>query len=144
MIISVTTLSVQSPAQTAAPAPDPVGNAWKARAEVAATRLAAAGLDACDKAVELAFLKPNQVTSGSQRNFELLIEIDSQAMVASYSYSGQRLTSFALLALPPGWLAVQKGDSRNLNLLVTGSGCSFNLCTVDPFPAGACAEQPAR
>ena len=142
LVCVVTILTAQSSAQ--APAPDLVGNAWKLRTEAATKKLAAAGLDKCDKGLELAFQHPNEVTSGKQRSFELMIEIDKQAMAASYSYEGQRLTSFVLLALPPGWLAVQKTDSKTLNILVADSNCSFELCTNDPFTAGPCAEQPKR
>jgi len=137
----VTVFTSQSPAQTGASVPDPVGAAWKARAGTAAKRLATAGLDQCDKAVELAFRQPNEVASGTQRSFELLIEIDRQALVASYSYERQRLNSFALLALPPGWLAVQKSDSKTLNILVVGANCSFDLCTGDPFTTGPCQQK---
>jgi len=141
-IVCVITLFVsQSPAQTPDSTSDPVGNAWKTRAEVATKKLAAPGLDKCDKAVELAFQSPNVVTSGKQRNFELLIDIDGLAMVASYSYTGQQLNSFVLIVLPPEWLAVQKTDSKTLNVLVADSNCTFDLCTNDPFTPGPCAER---
>jgi hypothetical protein len=140
MVCGVTIFLAQSPAHSADTAPDAVGKAWKARAEAATKKLAAPGLDKCDKGVELAFHKPNEVTSGKQRSFELPVEIDKQTMVASYSYEGQRLTSFILLELPPGWLAVQKTDSKSLNILVTDSNCSFYLCTNDPFAAGPCKQ----
>jgi hypothetical protein len=140
VVCLVTMLQVQLPAQAADSAADTVEQAWKARAEAATKRLASPGLDRCDRGLELAFQQPNQVTSGTQRSFELPIEIDRQAMVASYIYAGQRLTSFALLALPSGWLAVQKADSKTLNILVTSANCSFELCTSDPFAAGACAK----
>jgi hypothetical protein len=136
----VTVLLAQSPAQSADSAPESVGKAWKARAEAATKKLASPGLDKCDKAVELSFQQPNEVTSGTKRSFELMIEIDKQAMVASYSYEGQRLTAFVLLALPPGWLAIQKTDSKNLNILVVSANCSFDLCTRDPFTPGPCQE----
>src|SRR6266567_4550656 len=123
VVCVVTIFLAQSPAQTVDSAPDIAGKAWKARAEAATKKLAASGLDKCDKGLELAFQQPNEVTSGIHRNFELMIEIDKEAMVASYSYEGQRLTSFVLLALPPGWLAVQKTDSKTLNILVSDSNC---------------------
>ena len=144
MVCVVTLFLAQSPAQTPDPAPDSVGKAWKTRTESAMKKLAAPGLDKCDKGLELAFQYPNEVTTGTQRSFELLIDIDGQAMVASYSYEGKRMSTFALLALPPGWLAVQKADSKTLNILVTGSNCSFDLCTNDPFTTGPCAEQRTR
>jgi len=144
MVCVVTFLLAQSPAQSADPAPDPVAKAWKARADAAAKKLAAPGLDKCDKAVELAFQENNVVIEGTKRNFELLIEIDKQAMVAAYSYEGQQLTSFVLLALPSGWLAVQNKDSKTLNILVAAASCSFDLCTHDPFTVGPCTEQLKR
>jgi len=144
MVCLVTVFLAQSPAQALDPAADIVGKAWKTRAEAATKRLATAGLDKCDKGLELAFQQPNEVASGKQRSYELPIEIDNQSMVASYTYAGQQLTSFALLALPPGWLAVQNTGSKTLNILVAGSGCSFDLCTNDPFTAGPCAEQQTR
>lgn len=131
----------QSSAQPVATAPDLVGSAWKTRAETATRKLALPGLDKCDKGVELAFQQFREVALSKKRNFELLIEIDKQEMVASYSYEGQRLDSFILLALPPEWLAVQKTDSKTLNILVAGSNCSFDLCMNNPFTAGPCAEQ---
>lgn len=140
----ITIFSVQAQAQPAVPAPDLVGNAWKARAESATKKLVAAGLDKCDKGLEAAFQQPNEVVSGRQRSFELLIEIDNQAMVASYTYEGPRMTSFALLAVPPGWLAVQKPENRALNILIAAANCSFELCTIDPFASGACAGQQTR
>lgn len=134
----------QSSAQPVNTAPDLVGTAWKTRAETATKKLALPGLDKCDKGIELAFQQFREVTSGKKRNFELMIEIDKQAMVASYSYEGQLLYSFVLLDLPPGWLAVQKTGSKTLNILVADSNCSFDLCTNDPFTAGPCAEQGKR
>jgi hypothetical protein len=141
-IVCVVTLFLsQSLAQTPNSGPDPVGNAWRSRAEVATKKLAAPGLDKCDKAVELAFQHPNEVTSGKLRSFELLIEIDSESMVASYSYAGQKLTSFVLIVLPPDWLAVQKAESKTLNIVVEDSKCTFGLCTNDPFITGPCGER---
>ena len=131
----------QASAQSAEPTPDLVGKAWKNRAETAARKLAVPGLDKCDKGVELAFQQFREVSLNKKRNFELMIEIDKEAMAAAYSYEGQRLDSFVLLALPPGWLAVQKTNSKTLNLLVAESNCSFDLCMNDPFTAGPCAEQ---
>ena len=144
MVCVVTIFLAQSSAQTPDSAPDLVGNAWRSRAEVATKKLAAPGLDKCDKAVELAFQHPNEVNLGKQRSFELLIEIDRQAMVASYSYVGQQLTSFVLIVLPSGWLAVQKIESKTLNIIVEGSNCTFDLCTNDPFITGPCVERRTR
>lgn len=134
----------QAAAQAVNTTPDPVGKAWKTRAESATKKLALPGLDKCDKGVELAFQQLREVTLGKNRNFELLIEIDKQEMVASFSYEGLRLDSFVLLALPPGWLAVQKTDSKTLNILVADANCSFELCLNDPFTAGPCVESGKR
>lgn len=144
MVGAVIILLKQSPTQAADTLPDPVGKAWKIRAEAATKKLANPGLDKCDKGVELAFKFPNLVTSGKQRSFELKIEIDDLIMVASYSYVGQQLGSFALVALPPEWLAVLKPESKTLNILVSGSNCAFDLCTDDPFITGPCAEKRTR
>ena len=141
MVCAGTLFVAQSLALAADTTPDPVGTAWKARAETAKKKLALPGLDKCDKGIELSFKQPNEVTSGAKRSFELLIEIDGQAMVASYSYEGQRLSSFVLLALPPGWLALQKTDSKTLSVLVPELNCSFDLCTDDPFTPEPCPEQ---
>lgn len=144
-LVCVSTVCLsQSSAQAVDTAPDPVGKAWKTRAETAAKKLASPGLDKCDKGVELAFRQFREVASGKKRNFELAIEIDKQEMSASYSYEGERLDSFVLLELPSGWLAVQKTGSKTLNMLVPESNCSFDLCTNDPFAAGPCAEQGKR
>lgn len=133
------------PAQAADAAPDPVAKAWKARAAAATKKLAnPVGLDKCDTAVELAFQNPNLVTEGRKRSFELQIEIDKQTMVASYTYDGQQLGTFAVVELPLDWLAVLKPDSKALNILVQGAGCAFDLCTIDPFTTGACAEKRTR
>jgi len=145
MFCILTLFLTQASAQSTVAAPDPVEKGWQARAETAIKRLANPGLDKCDSGLEAAFRQPNPVTSATQRSFELMIEIDKQSMVASYTYEGQRLISFALLELPPGWFAVQKTDSKNMNILVAGSNCSFDLCTNDPFAAaGACAGQQTR
>jgi len=134
----------ESSVQAIDTAPDPVGLAWKTRAETATKKLALPGLDKCDKGVELAFQQLREVTLGKKRNFELMVGIDRQEMVAAYSYEGQRLDSFVLLALPPGWLAVQKTDSKRLNILVADANCSFEFCMNDPFTAGPCAAQGKR
>jgi len=144
MVCVGTVFLSQASAEPVNTAADLVGRGWKTRAEAATRKLALPGLDKCDKGVELAFQKFREVTSGKKRNFELTIEIDKQEMVAWYTYEGQRLDSFLLLALPPGWLAVQKTDSKTLSILVADSNCSFDLCMNDPFTAGSCAEQGKR
>jgi hypothetical protein len=144
MVCVGTIFLFQSSAQSVVAAPDLVGMAWKTRAETATKKLALPGLDKCDKGVELAFQQYQEVALGNKRNFALMIEIDKQAMVASYTYEGQLLDSFVLRDLPQGWIVVQKTGSKTLNILVEDSNCSFALCTNDPFTAGACLEQGKR
>lgn len=124
--------------------PDFVGNAWRLRAEAATKKLDDPGLDECDKAIEHAFQHPKELISGNLRIFELKINIADQTMLATYSYEGQRLSAFGLVALPPQWLAVQKTESKTLSILVWSSNCAFDLCTNDPFMTGPCAEPLAR
>jgi len=140
----VTIFLAQAPVQAADPAPDPVAAAWKFRAGAATKKLAAPGLDKCDTGLERAFQEPVETTSGKQRSFGLHVTIDGQTMVASYTYVGQRLSSFMLVELPPEWLVVQKSESKALNILVQNSNCTFDLCTNDPFITGPCGEHPAR
>ena len=144
MVCVVTVFLSQSPAQPLDSTPDSVGKAWRSRAEAATKKLASPGLDKCDKGVEVAFQGSIETTSGKQRSFDLQIEIDGQTMVGYYSYAGQRLTAFVLVELPPGWLAVQKTDSKTLNILVEASNCTFDICTDDPFTTGPCAEKRTR
>jgi len=139
----VTIFLAQASVQAADPAPDPVAAAWKSRAGAATKKLAATKLDKCDTGLELAFQEAAETTSGKQRSFGLNVTIDGQTMVASYIYAGQRLNSFMLVELPPEWLAVQKTESKSLNILVQNSNCTFDLCTNNPFTTGPCGERPA-
>jgi len=128
----------------AAAGPDPVSAAWRARAELAAKRLAGPGLDACDRGVELAFQHPEEKVTGSRRAFFLSIEVDGNAMLVTYSYEMQRLEAFGVVALPPGWFALQKAGSKTLTVLLShGSKCALDLCTDDPTAGGPCAEKRA-
>jgi hypothetical protein len=137
---SVVVFQSQSSARAAGSAPDSVGKAWSDRAAAATKKLAAPGLDKCDKGVEEAFQYPEETTSGNLRSFNLMIDIDGQEMVVSYSYVGQLLKAFILDELPPGWLAEQKTDSKTLKIIVESSKCTFELCTNDPFVSGQCAR----
>jgi hypothetical protein len=142
--ITIATVVTIFLAQASAQAPDTVAAAWKSRAGAAAKKLAAPGLDKCDTGLERAFQESVETTSGKQRSFGLHVTIDGQTMVASYNYVGQRLNAFMLVELPPEWLAVQKAESKTLNILVQNSGCTFDLCTNDPFATGPCGEHPAH
>ena len=139
----VTIFLAQASAQAADSVPDTVAAAWRARAGAATKKLAAPGLDKCDMGLERAFQESVETTSGKQRSFGLHVTIDGQTMVASYTYVGQRLDAFTLAELPPEWFAVQKAESKALNILVQNSNCTFDLCTNDPFTTGLCAERPA-
>ena len=139
----VTVFLAQASAQAPDSVPDTVGVAWRSRAEAATKKLAAPGLDKCDMGLERAFQESAEVISGKQRSFGLHVTIDGQTMVASYTYIGQRLNAFMLVELPSEWLAVQKTESKALNILVQNANCTFDLCTNDPFTTGLCAEHPA-
>jgi hypothetical protein len=139
----VTVFLAQASAQGPDSVPDTVAAAWRSRAEAATKKLAAPRLDKCDIGLERAFQESVEATSGKQRSFGLHVTIDGQTMVASYTYVGQRLSVFMLVELPPEWLAVQKTESRALNILVQNSNCTFDLCTNDPLTTGLCAEHPA-
>jgi hypothetical protein len=132
------------PARAAETEPDAIGKAWRARAALAAKKLAGPGLDACDRGVEAAFQHPSEKVSGNQRSFLLTIEVGDQAMMVSYSYEGQRLDSFAIVALPARWFALQKADSKTLTVLLGSGKCALDLCTNDPLIDGPCVEKRAR
>jgi hypothetical protein len=137
--IVVTIFLAQAPAQAADSAPDAVAAAWRSRSEAATKKLATQKLDKCDTGLEQAFQESVETTSGKRRSFGLHVTIDGQTMIASYAYVGQQLDAFMLIELPPEWIAVQKTESRKLNILVQNSNCTFDLCTNDPF----CTERPA-
>lgn len=137
--------AVVRPAAAGTATPDPVSAAWRARAKLAAKKLAGPGLDACDRGVELAFQHPEEKVSGNRRDFILAIEVDGKTMLVTYSYETQRLEAFGILALPPGWLALQKAGSKTLTVLLSSaSKCALDLCTDDPTAGGPCAEKRAR
>ena len=95
MILGAFFLPVR-PGYGAEPGGDEIGNAWKARAAKAAKNLAGGGLDACDMAFERAFERPKEGSSGALRVFELTFDIKGKKMIASYSYEGARLDTFAI------------------------------------------------
>jgi len=130
------------PGNSAETGRDEIGNAWKARAAKAAKNLAGSGLDACDMAFERAFERPKEGTSGSLRVFELTFDIRGKKMVATYSYDSGRLDAFGIVMLPQRWMAVQRANSKTLNILVADEHCAFDLCTRDPFSIGPCRGEP--
>jgi hypothetical protein len=138
----VTIFLAQASAQAPDSVPDAVATAWKSRSEAATKKLASAKLDKCDMGLEVAFQEAAETTSGKQRSYGLHVTIDGQTMVVSYTYVGQRLNAFMLVELPPEWLAVQKAESKALNVLVQNSNCTFDLCTNDPFSTGLCTGHP--
>jgi hypothetical protein len=123
---------------TAPPAGDELAKKWAQRADAAAKRLVAPGLDACDIAVERAFKAAKESMKGDFRSFELNVDISGSALNASYSYKDGRLASFELYKLPSRWVARQRVGSKTLSILVADSYCAFDLCTNDPFADGPC------
>ncbi len=137
LAMTVTALSLKA-AVTAAPADDELVKSWAKRASTAKKRLAAPGLDACDMAVERAFQRVKESTTGKFRSFGLQVDISGKVLTASYSYRDGRLVSFELITLPGRWIARQRAESKTLSILVPDANCAFDLCTSDPFAAGPC------
>jgi hypothetical protein len=120
---------------------DALSVAWKARAERATQKLSKPGLDACDRAVEVAFQTFQASGNDASRRFTITIAIADEMMLAMYSYKGGKLVDFAMMSLPPKWMAHQPADSKTLSVvLADGPKCAFDLCTNDPFSDGPCAE----
>jgi hypothetical protein len=117
---------------------DPIANAWRQRAQVAAKKLAEPGLDACDRGIELAFQKAKESTTGTIRTYELLVQVSKQTLRAAYSYEGQKLSSFELISLPPNWFARQRVDSKTLSIIVGTANCAMDFCTDNPLVPGSC------
>lgn len=131
-----------SPAALAADTKDPVQATWNARADLAKRRLAKGGLDACDTAVEKAFQAAKQTPEKDGRTFDLSIDVEGQVLLALYRYRGNTLDGFALVAVPPQWIAYQKADSKTFRFILgPPQNCAFNLCTRGPTDDGACAEK---
>ena len=121
---------------------DPVGATWRARADLAKRRLAQGGLDACDTAVEKGF-QGFKETKKDARIFELSIDVDGKVLVVFYRYQGNELDGFAMVSVPPQWLAYQKANSKTLRFLLgPPQSCAFSLCTRGPTDDGPCAETP--
>ncbi len=118
---------------------DQISNAWRQRSLLAAKKLAGPGLDACDRGLELAFQHPKEFMAGTLRTYELTVQVSNQTLLASYSYKGQKLASFELIFLPPGWIARQRVDSKTLSILVGTADCALDFCTNNPFASGPCS-----
>jgi hypothetical protein len=120
---------------------DPVEAAWRARADLAKQRLAKGGLDACDTAVEKGFQGVKE-TKKDARIFELSVDVDGQVLVVFYRYEGNTLDGFAMVSVPPQWLAYQKANSKTFRFLLgSPQSCAFSLCTRGPTDDGPCAEK---
>ena len=126
----------------AAPPPDdPVEVTWQSRTELARKRLDKGGLDACDLAVERAFLSHQRSGTGATRRFSLGIEIEDARLIATYEYSGAKLAVFGLLGVPSSWALYQKADSKTLTFLLGKGRCAFDLCTAGPTSEGYCRKE---
>lgn len=122
----------------ATPPADPVEATWKARSEVARTRLEKGGLDPCDLAVERAFQSHEREVEGAKRHFSLDIELDGARLIATYEYSGGKLAVFSLTGVPSSWALYQKAGSKTLTFQLGEGRCAFDLCTAGPTPDGPC------
>lgn len=118
---------------------DPVASTWKERAALAEKRLGGQKLDACDRGVEEAFRSSRMEVTKDGRRYVLPIRIDGKLLLVIYGYKGKELDTFALAALPAGWFAYQKADSKTLTVLLSdGSQCALDLCTSGPTAEGTC------
>lgn len=129
----------------AAETKDPVQAAWTARAALGRSRLAKGGLDGCDTALEKAFQEAKQTTERDGRTFDLAIEVGGQTLLVLYRYHGNKLDSFALVAVPPQWVAYQKAESKTLRFILgPPNSCAFSLCTRGPTDDGPCIEKTEK
>jgi hypothetical protein len=120
---------------------DPVDATWRARKELAQSRIAKGGLDACDLALEKAFQTAKLTKEKEVRSYDLTIEVDGRMLGAFYRYTGDKLDGFALVALPSQWVAYQKPDSKTIRFVVAPpQDCAFSLCTKGPTPNGPCEK----
>jgi hypothetical protein len=124
---------------------DPVEATWRARADLAKRRLAQGGLDACDTGLERAFQAAKQTKEKQKdgRTYDLSIDVGGQVLVVVYRYEGNQLDGFALVVVPPQFVAFQKADSKTFRFLLgPPQSCAFSLCTRGPTADGPCAETP--
>jgi len=118
---------------------DPVDEAWRARKELAKSRIAKGGLDACDLALEKAFQTAKLTKEKDVRSYDLVIKVDGRMVGAFYRYTGEKLDGFALVALPSQWVAYQKADSKTIRFVAAPPrDCAFSLCTNGPTDDGPC------
>jgi hypothetical protein len=111
---------------------------WAQRADTAAKRLVAPGLDACDMAVERAFEAVKKSIAENFQLFGLQVDISGNTLNAAYLYKDGKLAAFQLYKLPSRWAAKQRVGSKTLSIFVADSNCAFDLCTDDPFASGPC------
>ncbi|QSQ19445.1 hypothetical protein JY651_29490 [Pyxidicoccus parkwayensis] len=130
-----------TPARGGAPATDSVAAAWKTRAELASKRLESAGLDACDRAVEMAFKSATASSKGGKRMFALELAIKGKTMMVAWGYNGQKLDDFSIATLPPRWFIRQVAGHKTLSVLPSELDCAFDLCPDDPLANGPCSGE---
>ncbi|MGZ6162424.1 MAG: hypothetical protein ACXWLS_03765 [Myxococcaceae bacterium] len=118
---------------------DQVDTTWRARKELAQSRIAKGGLDACDLALEKAFKTAKLTKEKDVRSYDLTIDVDGRVLGAFYRYTGDKLDGFALVAMPSQWVAYQKADSKTIRFIVAPpQACAFSLCTSGPTADGPC------
>lgn len=130
-----------TPARGGSPGTDSVAAAWKARAELASKRLEGTGLDACDRAVEMAFKSPDVGNNNGKRMFVLRLEIGGKAMMVGWGYDDQKLADFSIATLPPRWITRQVAGQKTLTVLPAESNCAFDLCPNEPLANGRCSGE---
>jgi len=114
---------------------------WKSRAELAKRRLAAGGLDACDRGLEQGFQAVKGSTAEGKSTYPLDIEVKGKKLLVTYSYTGNQLDAFAIIAIPSSWVAYQKADSKTLRFVAGEANCAISLCTNGPTTDGPCVEK---
>ena len=123
--------------------PDAVTKLWQARAALATQKLATGKLDACDRAVEEAFQRAKEDSSGKLRSFSMPLKAGSGMAVVTYFYAGQTRESFTVGVIPRDWVLMQRATSKTLSFAI-GTACVFDLCTNNPTVDGPCPDDPRR
>lgn len=120
---------------------NPIDDAWAARATRATKKLEDTGLDACDRAVEVAFRDFGVRRDPAGATYTLEIRVGAERMFAGYRYVGGKLDDFQLFGIPEKWMVHQPANSKTVSV-VLGSGprCAFDLCANDPFSEGPCRK----
>ena len=115
-----------------------ISKAWKERAKEATENLTQSKLDDCDTAVEKAFQTAVIKQGNGQTIYEMNLQIGKQSMQAAYSYTGNSLSDFLLISLPPRWMAHQSPNSQVFSVVVVDSNCAFDLCINNPLSKSSC------